>query len=245
MIMLGANTRRTRPTFPSRQRPLIQPPLSLPPADPSVSGAPNAVTLKVLHGSDRGRVYESLAPPFTVGREEGNDIQLNDERISRCHFKVQRDNDRLVLTDLDSTNGTKVNGVECQLRILRHGDLIAVGRSLLLVGSESQIASRLAAMDPEPHSDLAVGDIDPIRGSSLSAAGGENDLPSLPGDLSAGQRAQVAEVMEHLQTRLHNLIDSADASDGGGTITLDFARWQQLLAVQSKLAEAVRQLAEP
>ena len=41
------------------------------------------------------RSIEDLAPPFTVGREEGNDIQLNDERVSRCHFKVQRDNDRL------------------------------------------------------------------------------------------------------------------------------------------------------
>ena len=94
------------------------------------------VTLKILHGADRGKVYKDLSTPFTVGREEGNDIQLNDERVSRCHFKVQRDNDRLVLTDLDSTNGTKVNGVECQLKILRHGDLVAVGRSLMLVGSD-------------------------------------------------------------------------------------------------------------
>ena len=76
------------------------------------------VTLKILHGADRGKVYENLGPPLTVGREEGNDIQLNDERVSRCHFKIQRDNDRLVLTDLDSTNGTKVNGIECQLKIL-------------------------------------------------------------------------------------------------------------------------------
>ena len=109
----------------------------------------SGVTLKILHGADRGKIYEYLAPPLTIGREEGNEIQLNDERVSRCHFKVQRDNDRLVLTDLDSTNGTKVNGVECQLKILRHGDLISVGRSLMLVGSETQIAARLAAMGNE------------------------------------------------------------------------------------------------
>ena len=65
---------------------------------------------KDLHGADRGKIYDELTPPFTVGREEGNDIQLNDERVSRCHFKVQRDKDRFVLTDL-CTNGTKVNGV--------------------------------------------------------------------------------------------------------------------------------------
>ena len=109
----------------------------------------SGVTLKILHGADRGKVYEDLEPPLTVGREEGNEIQLNDERVSRCHFKVQRDNDRLVLTDLDSTNGTKVNGVECQLKILRHGDLISVGRSLMLVGSEEEIAARLASLGGE------------------------------------------------------------------------------------------------
>ena len=47
------------------------------------------VTLKVLHGADRGKVYENMDTPLTVGREEGNDIQLNDERVSRCHFKIQ------------------------------------------------------------------------------------------------------------------------------------------------------------
>ena len=68
------------------------------------------ITLRVLEGADRGRVYESLATPITIGREEGNSIQLNDERISRFHVKVQDDQDKLVLTDLESTNGSKVNG---------------------------------------------------------------------------------------------------------------------------------------
>ena len=41
------------------------------------------VTLKIIHGADRGKVYEDLEPPLTVGREEGNEIQLNDDRVSR------------------------------------------------------------------------------------------------------------------------------------------------------------------
>ena len=76
-----------------------------------------SITLRVLDGADRGRVYETLKPPVTIGREEGNTIQLNDERISRFHLKIQEDNERLVLTDLESTNGTKVNGEDIQLRI--------------------------------------------------------------------------------------------------------------------------------
>ncbi len=70
----------------------------------------SGITLRVLDGADRGRIYQNVGPPITIGREEGNTIQLNDERISRYHIKIQEDNNRLVLTDLDSTNGTKVNG---------------------------------------------------------------------------------------------------------------------------------------
>ena len=102
------------------------------------------LTLRVLHGADRGKVYDGIATPVTIGREEGNTIQLNDERISRYHLKLQHDNDKIVLTDLESTNGTKVNGEEIQVRIVRDGDIIALGRSVLLVGSHSDIERRIA-----------------------------------------------------------------------------------------------------
>ena len=126
------------------------------------------VTLRVIDGSDRGRVFESLEPPVTIGREEGNTIQLNDERVSRFHLKIQDDHDRLVLTDLESTNGTKVNGESIQLRILRVGDTVSVGRSVLLFGSREEIAERLARMragqadvegtlDPETYERLQQG----------------------------------------------------------------------------------------
>ena len=37
------------------------------------------------------RVYEDLETPITIGREEGNAIQLNDDRVSRFHVKIQED----------------------------------------------------------------------------------------------------------------------------------------------------------
>ncbi len=101
------------------------------------------VTLRVLDGADRGRVYENLPTPVTIGREEGNTVQLNDERISRFHIKIQEDQGKLVLTDLESTNGTRVNGEDVQLRLLRFGDVISVGRSVLLYGTKDQIVNRL------------------------------------------------------------------------------------------------------
>ncbi len=213
------------------------------------------VTLKIIHGADRGRIYEDLRTPLTIGREEGNDIQLNDERVSRCHFKVQRDNDRLVLTDLDSTNGTKVNGIECQLKILRHGDLIAVGRSLMVVGSESQIAARLAAMGAEnptisremssSESSIAV-ELNHDPKSPYAAEMMQiHEVPSIPDGLSPGQKAQLCEILDYLQSRLHRLIDSARTEENDQEVILKLSAWQRMLDTQVRLATMTRQIADP
>src|SRR5262249_59018668 len=93
------------------------------------------VTFQVLDGIDKGRVFRDLPLPLTIGREEGNILRLNDERVSRFHAKVQTDSDDFILTDLESTNGTRVNGAVVQIRRLRYGGPVSVGRSLLLFGS--------------------------------------------------------------------------------------------------------------
>src|SRR4051794_31989366 len=100
------------------------------------------VTFQVLEGIDKGRVFRDLPTPVTIGREEGNVLRLNDERVSRFHAKVQFDNNEVIITDLDSTNGTRVNGNVVQIRRLRAGDRIHVGRSILLFGSEAEIRAR-------------------------------------------------------------------------------------------------------
>src|SRR2546427_11416265 len=106
-----------------------------------------SVTFQVLEGTDRGRVNRELAIPVSIGREEGNSLRLNDERVSRFHAKVQLDGDDYILTDLESTNGTRVNGTSVQIRRLRIGDRVGVGRSLLLFGSNDEIAARMASME--------------------------------------------------------------------------------------------------
>src|SRR5260221_814019 len=123
------------------------------------------ITLRVLDGADRGRSYDELGTPVTIGREEGNSIQLNDERVSRFHLKIQEDRDKVVLTDLESTNGTKVNGEDIQLRILRFGDMISLGRSVLLFGKREQIADRLATLRRDAEGSGTVGHegVDPLR----------------------------------------------------------------------------------
>jgi pSer/pThr/pTyr-binding forkhead associated (FHA) protein len=106
------------------------------------------VTFRVLEGVDRGRVFRDMPAetPITIGREEGNILRLNDERVSRFHAKIQVDDGDVVLTDLESTNGTKVNGKTVQIRRLRPGDQILIGRSLVLFGSPEEIEARWASL---------------------------------------------------------------------------------------------------
>src|SRR5262252_4045501 len=104
------------------------------------------VTFQVLEGVDRGRVFRSLPTPVTIGREEGNLLRLNDERVSRFHAKIQQDNSDIIPTALESTNGTRVNGNMVQIRRLRPGDRIGVGRSLLRFGSPEEIHARMTQL---------------------------------------------------------------------------------------------------
>src|SRR6185436_4185482 len=104
------------------------------------------VTFQVLEGIDKGRIFRQMPTPVTIGREEGNVLRLNDERVSRFHAKVQFDNNEVIITDLESTNGTRVNGAVVQIRRLRPGDRIAVGRSLLLFGSDKEIRERMESL---------------------------------------------------------------------------------------------------
>ena len=219
------------------------------------------ITLRVLDGADRGRVYEGLSTPVTIGREEGNSVQLNDERVSRFHLKIQEDQDKLVLTDLESTNGTKVNGEDVQLRILRPGDMVMVGRSVLLVGSREEIAARLSqqrgadlhgtgTISPElagnsPRASSLDFELNWSENPDLQATFYSTEPPELPDRLSPGQAAQLSELLEFLHIRLRNLLASARPENATRRMMLDERRWQSLLDLQSLLAEYLRGIGEP
>ncbi len=215
------------------------------------------ITLRILDGADRGRVFESVMPPVTIGREEGNTIQLNDERVSRYHVKIQEDNEKLVLTDLESTNGTKVNGEDIQLRILRFGDMITVGRSVILYGSRDQIANRLARLRGDEGDSGANGGSKPDQAapfdfglnwkddSDFQATLHTLEPPDLPERLTPGQAAQLAELLEYLHIRIRHLLTSVDTDRKAKHVQLDAGQWQGLLDVQARLAEYLKQVGEP
>ena len=224
------------------------------------------ITLRVLDGADRGKVYEKIEVPVTIGREEGNTIQLNDERISRFHLKIQKDHDDIVLTDLESTNGSKVNNEEVQLRILRHGDLITVGRSTLIFGDRDQINRRLRMLDHKNGAgNLAkASGRDEKRESNSGSESAELavrndwredphyqlalldiDPPSLPDRLSPGQAAKLAETLDYVHMYLRRIIMDAEVDQRQQRVEFSLERWQQLLDLQSRLSEYLKKIYSP
>jgi predicted component of type VI protein secretion system len=219
------------------------------------------ITLRVLDGADRGRTFADVATPLTVGREEGNAIQLNDERVSRYHLKIQEDEDRIVLTDLESTNGTKINGESVQLWVLKPGDVIAIGRSVLVFGSREEIAQRLAQLRGVEIADgvtMSTEDVDQDSGSiSLDFELNFTDdpdaqhllhtlmPPELPVSLSPGQLAQLSELLMYLHLRVRTLIDSGKSKDKKDQVVLEMRHWQNLIDLQDRLAGYLREIGEP
>ena len=64
---------------------------------------------------------------LSIGRGLNNDIILEDSRVSRNHAQLRYRSRRFWLTDLDSTNGTFVNGEPVAERALRNGDVVSLG----------------------------------------------------------------------------------------------------------------------
>lgn len=71
--------------------------------------------------------------PIIVGRGTDVDVRITDRTVSRIHCGLSRDRRRVVLTDLESQNGTFVNGQPITQCVLREGDEIRIGSTVMLM----------------------------------------------------------------------------------------------------------------
>ncbi|MHC4547197.1 MAG: sigma 54-interacting transcriptional regulator [Planctomycetota bacterium] len=78
--------------------------------------------------------------PVTIGRDADNDLQLEDSNLSRHHCRVCRTREGILLEDLDSSNGTYVNGARTRRHLLCGGDSILIGVTTLTMEWDPEAA---------------------------------------------------------------------------------------------------------
>jgi len=71
-------------------------------------------------------------PIFRVGKKDGNHLRISDPTVSGFHFKIIFDNGKFYIEDLQSTNGTWVNGRKIDRTELHHNDTIRAGKSSMV-----------------------------------------------------------------------------------------------------------------
>jgi FHA domain-containing protein len=106
-----------------------------------VVDAPQA-TIEVREPNRPARQVPLTGAPLRIGRAPECELVLKDSRVSRRHARLQARGGVLVLTDLGSTNGTRVNGSRVSEVVLGVGDRIQVGETSIVVGASTGAAAR-------------------------------------------------------------------------------------------------------
>jgi pSer/pThr/pTyr-binding forkhead associated (FHA) protein len=97
------------------------------------SSAPEtAPALVIIDGKDKGKTFLLAGKErFKIGRAVGSDLKLTDGKISREHCLLESVRDHHIIIDLESSNGTVVNGERVKKTVLKEGDYIRLGFTLL------------------------------------------------------------------------------------------------------------------
>ncbi|HLT34875.1 MAG TPA: sigma 54-interacting transcriptional regulator [Enhygromyxa sp.] len=106
------------------------------------------VMLRVTAGPDQGAQIQVARPRITVGRSAVNDLVLTDTSVSGTHLQITLGDKRgILLRDLDSTNGTQVNGLRVREAYIEPGTTISLGKTDVLFLSADEVEVPLSGQD--------------------------------------------------------------------------------------------------
>ncbi len=124
--------------------------------------------LIIIQGEEEGREVELRRDELTLGRGPDNELVLPDIACSRRHAMIERQGEDWVVVDLNSGNGTLVNGERVQRAVLRDGDEIDVGSTVLefqLPGQEELADEPAAQAGSAPPRESTVTGTAPLGGA--------------------------------------------------------------------------------
>jgi pSer/pThr/pTyr-binding forkhead associated (FHA) protein/tetratricopeptide (TPR) repeat protein len=152
---------------------------------------------KLLIEDDEGKtvVVPLIRDEITIGRQEGNTIRLSEQNVSRRHARLVRRQGALLLEDLSSYNGTKLNGAVLSASApLKDGDVILIGDY------------RMAIKEERPSAVLAAAAHAPVASAAASS--------SAQAGAAVPPAAEVQDAIEAQPTiPLHSLVGEASPLD--------------------------------
>jgi DNA-binding NtrC family response regulator len=95
-------------------------------------------TVEIIAGPDKGKSISALSGLVRVGSDEGNDLVLSDNTVSRKHLEIERTPRGLLLRDLNSRNGTFLAGRLTLQAFVEPGDKIDLGKTRLTVKQKTR-----------------------------------------------------------------------------------------------------------
>ncbi|CAN5341095.1 hypothetical protein BH09SUM1_BH09SUM1_22900 [soil metagenome] len=124
---------------------------------------------------------------LSVGRARDNDIVIENLSVSRNHARIKLQDGKYILTDMNSANGTQVNGVRVSKTEVVHDDQIMIGKHTMhfLNASEGAVAPM-----PGPNGDLGAPPMTPSQALSAAATA---DMVGLIGVLTVTKGKQAGQ----------------------------------------------------
>ena len=179
--------------------------------------------LVVISGPSKGTVVRLRGAQVPVGRDRGNQLSLRDPAVSRKHFTISQTDAAFHLVDLDSHNGTFVNGIPVRRKLLGHGDTIRVGRCelvFLITEDEEPTPGDVQFRERGPEDALSTTNVRAYR----SEPQGGTDVGRMARDLNAlfkiANTINSIRELGPLQRRLLELIGEVIPADSGAVVML-------------------------
>ena len=98
--------------------------------------------LVILNQGMTGRTFELNADRTTVGRVEDNTFQIGDPSVSSRHAEILLRGTDIVIKDLNSTNGTFINGEKISETVLQPGQVLRFGQVEMKIDDGKVVAYR-------------------------------------------------------------------------------------------------------
>ena len=88
-------------------------------------------TLQVQDHESKTWTHELVEPETLIGRSAAADVRVSDKSMSREHAAISWEGDHYLIEDLQTTNGTRLNGKRVRSGELNDGDKIQLGQTLI------------------------------------------------------------------------------------------------------------------